>query len=238
MGQASQYRHLFFDMENTLTPARSPLPPSMQEALEELIAAGRDVVVVSGAEAKQIRFQIGSLPVICLAQNGNHAFDAETGQDMWREELSPDEKAEILAHIASLPRTWPVKDENDLVEDRGSQISYSLLGLHEEHGKKAAFDPNGEKRRALLATHPLKSETVEVKIGGTTTLDYFKRGHHKGHNVDRLIREKEWDKNLCIYIGDALFEGGNDEAVVGVIETHQVANLDETRAFITENVKP
>jgi phosphomannomutase len=237
MSGASTYRHLFFDMDGTLTAARSLAEPAMLEALEDLITAGRDVIVVSGAEVKQIAYQMKNLQVTYLAQNGNHAYDAETGQDIWRELLSPEEKAEILAHMQSLPRTWAVTDENDLIEDRGSQISYSLLGHHEDKAKKAAFDPNGDKRRALLAAHPLKSETVEAKMGGTTTIDYFRRGHHKGHNVYRLIEEEGWNKDACVYVGDALFEGGNDEAVVGVIETHGVKNPEDTLTFIRENLK-
>ena len=28
-----------------------------------------------------------------------------------------------------------------------------------------------------------------------------------------------WNKDECVYFGDGLYPGGNDEAVIGVIET-------------------
>ena len=58
-----------------------------------------------------------------------------------------------------------------------------------------------------------------VKIGGSTSLDYIHKDRHKGANVQKLIDHMGWDKDKCIYFGDGLFPGGNDEAVIGVIET-------------------
>ena len=84
----------------------------------------------------------------------------------------------------------------------------------------------------MLVEHPLVSDAVEVRIGGTTTFDYFRKGMHKGHNVLELIRRKGWVKDECVYVGDALFPGGNDETVIGVIDTHPVKNPTETLEFI------
>ena len=41
----------------------------------------------------------------------------------------------------------------------------------------------------------------------------------KGANVQKIIDLMGWDKDECIYFGDGLYPGGNDEAVIGVIET-------------------
>lgn len=204
----------------------------MKQALLGLLESGRDVIIVSGAEGKQSRYQTEDLPLIFLGQNGNHAYDGKTKTDLWRELLSESEKKEIYTHIASIPRTWPVKDESDLIEDRGSQIAYSLLGHHEDVSKKEVFDPTSKNRIQMLKEYPLISDTVEVVIGGTTCLDYIQKGKHKGYNVTRLIQERGWKKEECIYIGDALFPGGNDEKVLGVIDTKQVENPIMTLEFV------
>jgi len=43
-----------------------------------------------------------------------------------------------------------------------------------------------------------------------------------------------WNKKGCLYIGDALFPGGNDETVVGVIETKSVRNPEDTFTLLEE----
>jgi hypothetical protein len=231
MNTPSSYRHIFFDLDGTLTRSRITITEEMKGALRALTASGRDVIIVSGAQKSRLDEQGDRFPCVYLAQNGNHAYALPDGKDIWRDELPASEKAEIMKHVASIPRTWAVKDESDLVEDRGSQISYSLLGHHEELERKEAFDPGGAKRVELLKKYPLVSDAVEVKIGGTTTFDYFKKGRTKGHNVARYVEMSKWKKEECVYVGDALFPGGNDEAVVGVIDVKQVGGPDDTAEF-------
>jgi HAD superfamily hydrolase (TIGR01484 family) len=227
----SLYRHLFFDLDGTVTRSRSLITDEMRTAFKHLTESGRDAIIVSGAQHSQILKQVDGVTCFCLGQNGNQASDP-LGHDLWVDRLSDAQKVEIWAHIRSIPRDWPVNDEDDLVEDRGAQISYSLLGHHEDISKKEAFDPGGKKRSALLVAHPFVSGTVSVKIGGTTCLDYFEKGKDKGHNVARLIETQGWKKEECVYVGDALYPGGNDEAVIGVIDTHPVKDPGETLAFI------
>jgi len=232
MKTPASYRHVFFDLDGTLTRSRTKITSAMKETLATLRGSGRDIVIVSGAQKSRLDEQADQFPAVYLAQNGNHAYMIPGEADLWRDELTEKEKSEIMVHIASIPRTWAVKDEKDLIEDRGCQISYSMLGFHEDIGIKEKFDSDFSRRIALLREHPLVSDTVEVKIAGTTTLDYFRKGMTKGHNVARYIEKNGWKREDCIYVGDALFPGGNDEAVVGVIDTKQVGGPRETTDFI------
>jgi len=233
MKPLNEYRHIFFDMDGTVTRSRTRITAEMKQMLDSLTASGRDVVIISGADVGQIKNQMTDSTGFFLAQNGNHAVRTPEGSMLWEENLTERERAEIMAHIHTLPR-FDVENEHDLVHDRGSQIAYSFIGHHEAIEKKEAFDPGGKKRAGMLNMHPLVSDTVEVKIGGTTTLDYFKKGRHKGFNVMRLVAHEGWAKEDCLYIGDALFPGGNDEAVIGVIDTLQVAGPEETMERIKD----
>ena len=80
----------------------------------------------------------------------------------------------------------------------------------------------------MLEQFPFQSDEFEVRIGGTTCFDYFIKGMHKGSNVKRLADTHGWDIADCMYVGDALFPGGNDEAVIGVCPTRKVSGPDET----------
>jgi phosphomannomutase len=218
-------KHLFFDLDETVTPSRSPIMPHMAELLGSLPT---DIIIVSGGEVPRIRMQLAGTPAYALGQNGNHAVGRD-GEEYWRDDLSPEESAEILAHIEELKKLGiDGLIQSDCIEHRGSQICFSILGHNAPIALKKAADPTMERRQALLRERPFNSDSVEVRIGGTTTLDYFRKGSHKGSNVARLIDQLGWKKEDSIYFGDKLMPGGNDEAVVGVIDTVPVEDSEHT----------
>jgi phosphomannomutase len=229
-------KHVFFDLDNTLMLSRTVMAPRHQSAFLRLCQA-KDVIVVSGAQESQIKTQIpdriGATYYI-LAQMGNYAVH-KSGSVLWRESLSEEQTKATRALIQTIhdELDLPVKNEDDLVEDRGSQISYSLIGHHETLEKKYAFDPGNEKRLRILeqkgeAVAALRSVGIDIVPGGTTCLDFFLDGRTKGYNVIRLIEREGWGSNECLYIGDALFPGGNDGSVIGVIPTRAIKDPDET----------
>src|SRR3990167_6118035 len=67
-----------------------------------------------------------------------------------------------------------------------------------------------------------------VVPAGTTNFSFIPAGKHKGFNVNRLRELMGWEKDECVYIGDALFLGGNDYVVVGVVPTRQVKDPQDT----------
>ncbi len=233
-------QHIFFDLDGTLTRSRSLMTPEHQELFRKLCDA-KDVVVVTGGQISQIKKQIPPTfdgAYFALSQSGNHAVGKD-GSLLWSEEFSPHQTAAILALVKIIHDDvkLPVTDENDLVEDRGSQISYSLIGHHEDTAKKEAFDPGAKKRLALLERFNtevarLRDAGADVRPGGTTTFDFTIAGKHKGFNISRLTEREGWKKEDCVYVGDALFPGGNDETAIGVVPTHPVKEPDETFDYI------
>jgi HAD superfamily hydrolase (TIGR01484 family) len=231
MTGSARHTHIFFDMDGTVTRSRTPITEDLRNALQSLMDRNVDVIIISGQSVEAIRSQVG-VGTHFMGQNGNHAVEAQSGVVLWQNALSDGEKKEIMTHIAAMPHMWDEHTREKYIEDRNSQIAYSLIGFKEETSKKETYDPGGMKRTELLKRYPLVSDNVEVKIAGTTTLDYIKKGSHKGTNVEMLIRRFGWRKEDCIYIGDQLYPGGNDEVVLGVIEAKEVQNPSETLAFI------
>lgn len=238
-------QHIFFDLDGTLTRSRTRMAESDVPVFDALCAA-RDVIVVSGAEEKQMRMQ---LPVkidhgyYLLTQNGNHAIDKD-GAILWSEHFTDEQKQLVMAFIKDVhdELMLSVNDEDDLVEDRGSQISYSLIGHHEDLAKKQAFDPHGEKRKAILAARGIEMQHlmdrgIEITIGGTTCFDIFQAGKNKGYNISRFIEKMGWKREDCIYYGDALEPGRNDHTVIGVIRAQAVSGPEQTFEFIKKMLK-
>lgn len=231
-------KHFFFDMDGTLTLSRQPMGSDVEDMIYNLWARQVDIVVVSGAAREQMEKQIPKIDLdlfYTLSQNGNVAFDMY-GKSMWKNQLDWQQTRYVLGWIhnalAYMEETFdplvtydvPV---SDLVELRGSQISFSLIGHNAPIVKKKAFDPDGRIRAKLLKELPpfdFPNASMRVAIGGTTCLDFYI--HSKGANIARLAEAKGWKPEDCVYFGDALYPGGNDSSVIGVMEAHNVTGPD------------
>jgi len=213
-------------MDQTVAPSRQPILPEMYQLLASVT---QDIIIVSGQEVEKINWQSNDLPSYTLGQNGNHATDVENNE-LWNIPLDEDHRAEILSHINKLVALLDHELNQDWnpIEDRGSQITFSPVGNTAPVEVKAAYDPDRQKREALLAKVPFVSSDLVVKIGGSTSLDYIHKDRHKGANVQKLINLMGWNKEECVYFGDGLYPGGNDEAVIGIIETVAVADHRDT----------
>lgn len=235
-------QHIFFDLDDTLTPSRSPMQAEHIPLFLSLCAQ-KDVIVISGAQESQMKKQLpleSDGHVYRLTQNGNHAI-APDGSVLWSERFSKEQEDAVYAFIKDVHDeiALDVNNEENLVEHRGSQISYSLIGHDEEREIKKAFDPDASLRKNILASHHddverLKGLGIEITAGGTTCLDIFLLGKNKGFHVANLIERMGWSKDDSVYVGDAIEPGRNDESVIGVIETHPVRDPDDTFIFINK----
>ena len=238
-------QHVFFDLDNTLTRSKSPIE-SEHEKIFARLGQQADVTIVSGSSEKDVwgrLTDISSGSYYSLTQNGNRAYDKDRAL-LWERLLSPLQKEGAAQFIALARKHTPtlVPDENDLIEDRGCQIAFSFIGQHADIALKEQFDPDFSKRRKVL--EDLRNEVaildreygLEITIGGTTNFDIYLKGMNKGHNTQKLLTLNGWGANESLYIGDALFPGGNDETVVGVIPTYAVQNYNQTFRFIEENL--
>ncbi len=204
------------DMDGTVTESRQHISFEM---LDFLSGIDEDIVVISGANEERMKDQLCTLDCLMMSQSGAVC-------EFWKYELTPEEENEIMAHI------WKIKEDkdfkpllpNDIIHNRGAQISLSFLGHTAPIEDKREYDPNGELRRKFLKKYPFKSKTIEVHVAGTTCLDYTNKNYTKGKNIERLIKEMNWEPRECIYFGDALYENGNDETVKGIIDTIAVTD--------------
>ena len=222
------YKHLFFDMDQTIAPSRQPILPDMFTLLNSL---PQDVIIVSGQDVEKIAWQSNNLPAIKLGQNGNYAVDV-AGVELWHVPLEAKYRKEIFDHIDAILAIIS-EQPNPVwvpIEDRGAQVTFSPVGNQAPLDIKMDYDPDQKKRLALLQQVPFISDDLVVKIGGSTSFDYIHKNRDKGTNVQRLIDLRGWDNKDCVYFGDGLYPGGNDEAVIGVIDTVAVKDHTDTYA--------
>jgi hydroxymethylpyrimidine pyrophosphatase-like HAD family hydrolase len=96
----------------------------------------------------------------------------------------------------------------------------------------------GTKREKIVAfMAPLLPE-ADIFIAGTTTIDILPKGVTKGTMLEKMLLNRNFEKNDLLFIGDALYEGGNDYEVRREgFTTTQTSGPVETAHIIEELLK-
>ena len=119
--------------------------------------------------------------------------------------------------------------------DRGAQIAFAVLGLEASDEAKKSWDVDKTKRTALKKTLEKKIPEFEILIGGRTTIDITKKGINKSHGVRWLAKHLDLEPKEMLYVGDALYRGGNDSVVIPTgVETLPTSGPEETLGIIDE----
>jgi phosphomannomutase len=211
-------KYLLFDLDGTLCESKKELREDMLQELGRL-SKRYGIALVSGAELSRMMIQAPLKYATFMAQNGNESY--ENDKLLWANTF--DNREEVMKHIEKI-KINPMTD--DMLDDRGCQISFSFIGHHAPLEVKKKFDPDRKVRHRLLEDHPFKGAV----IGGTTCIDYIP--YTKGENIKRYMDLKDIKPHECLYIGDAFMNHGNDATVLGVIPVHQVNSPLETLNFI------
>lgn len=237
---------VLFDLDDTLTESKQPVTQEMVTHFTKLMDAV-PVAIVSGAKFEQQLNQfISHLPSSARFEH-LYSFPENAAQcllwdgNAWVEQYSfalPEEEATkiIDALTQVIEETKIVEGQpsfGERIENRGAQVTFSVLGQEAPVELKHVFDPDGAKRKKMkdLLT-PLLPE-YEIAIGGGTSIDITKKGINKTYAITWLAKHLGVAIDEMTYIGDSLFEGGNDAVVkqtgVPVIETK---NPEHTAAII------
>ena len=96
--------------------------------------------------------------------------------------------------------------------------------------------PNTVKREKVVKfIAPLLPE-ADIFIAGTTTIDILPKGVTKGIMLEKMLLNRKLQKSDLLFIGDALYKGGNDYEVRREgFATTQTSGPIET-AHIIENI--
>jgi HAD superfamily hydrolase (TIGR01484 family) len=242
-------RLVAFDLDDTLAPSKSPLDDRMADLLARLLDEVQ-VCVISGGRFEQFREQvIARLPELGAAAVDRLHLLPTCGTQYYRfvdgawaqqyaEDLADAEKAAALAAVEEEAKAlglWEERTWGPILEDRGSQITFSALGQAAPVDAKKAWDPSGEKKNVLRAAVQRRLPDLEVRSGGSTSVDITRRGIDKAYGMSRLAELTGIPFADMLFVGDRLDPDGNDFPVVGLgIPTHAVQGWEETAAFVEE----
>lgn len=219
---------LVFDLDETLTETRSPITDEMSDLVSELLKKVQ-VCVISGGSFSQFNKQLLSnlkvdeslleslhLMPTCGTQYYKYNPANKNWEQIYAENLKYKEKKVIFAALEeAIDETgYRIKNpKGPLIEDRGSQITYSAVGQDAPPSVKKAWDPTGEKKMKIRAIVAEKIPQFEVKAAGTTSIDVTRQGMDKAYGMKKLTELLDIKKEEILFIGDRLWEGGNDYPV-------------------------
>ena len=242
----SKYDLIMFDLDGTLAPSKSALEPAMAETLVKLLMK-KKVAVISGGNYAQFQKQFVSKLPMSVGDFSNLYIMPVSGSCLYiwngdwelqyAENLSPGEKVMIRQALDdSLKEAGFVPGEEkygELIEDRGSQITFSALGQQAPIEAKKVWDPDRLKRQAIAKILAPKVPQFDVVIGGMTSIDITRKGVNKAYGIRKIEGYLKLSPEKILFVGDALFEGGNDFPAKSTgVDCKQVSGPEETIELI------
>lgn len=213
---------LAFDLDTTLARSKTRMtePVAFQFATMTRIMP---VAIVSGGRFEQFQEQVlDVLPVETnrfnlhlMPTSGTryYRWDGGNWSQVYAHDLSEQDRH---AAAASLQRRaqelgfWEEKTWGPRIEDRGSQITFSALGQEAPVDKKEAWDPTNEKKNALTSAVAGDLPHLQVRSGGSTSVDISARGIDKAYAVQKLAGILDIAIDQMVFVGDRMDPDGND----------------------------
>jgi HAD superfamily hydrolase (TIGR01484 family) len=235
---------IIFDLDGTLAESKAPMDPAMAALFGDLLVKLK-VAVISGGAWPQFEKQVLArlpaaaplerLSILPTCGTKFYRFEGEWIR-LYSEDFSPEDRELIIQSLnTALDQSGfrPDRHWGDLIEDRGSQITLSVLGQEAPLDAKSVWDPDFAKRRKMKAILEPLIPGFAINMGGSTSIDITGKGIDKAYGILKLRKILGIPIQNMLFVGDALFPGGNDyPAKDAGVATIQVGTLEETKRII------
>ncbi|WP_017258838.1 HAD-IIB family hydrolase [Pedobacter arcticus] len=235
---------IIFDLDGTLAKSKSAIDIEMAGHLSALLKVVH-VAIISGGDWSQFEKQIldhltrkdlqRKLSILPTCGTKFYQYK-ESWQQLYAENFTDTEKTKIIDKLnqavkdagLDIKKTW-----GEQIEDRGSQITFSALGQKAPLAEKKDWDSDFSKRKKIKNTLDKSLQQFSITMGGTTSVDITKAGIDKAYGIHKLEEVLDIKISEMIFIGDALFEGGNDHPAKKTgVACIQVRDSEETKRVI------
>lgn len=233
-----------FDMDGTLAESKGPITPEMAEALS-LLLQNKKVSVISGGKFEQFEKQLISfIPqylwknLFVLPTTGTtlKKFENNEWMTIYDESISLEERNKVIQILKDTLEESDYHEKEtfgEIIEDRGSQITFSGLGNDAPIKNKMLWDPYMEKRKHIISLLSPKLPDYTLTMGGMTSIDITKKGIDKAYGAKRFSEALNIPIERILFVGDKLDIGGNDYPVKSTgINTIAVKSPEETEFLI------
>lgn len=243
---------IIFDLDGTLAYSKSCIDTEMGGLIAKLLEK-KKVAVISGGSFKQYNKQL--LPNLSLSEEHLkrlylfptcsttfYQYDDNGWKRVYAETLKNEEKKRIMnafeKTFIDMGYKHPERIWGEVIEDRETQITFSAYGQQAPLEVKKNWDPDGKKRHKMKSTLEKYISDFEIKLGGTTSIDITYKGIDKGYGIRKIEEILKIPVLDMLFVGDALFEGGNDyPAKEAGVDCIAVSGVEETKEIIRSIIK-
>jgi hypothetical protein len=214
-------RLIVFDLDGTLAESKASIDTEMGTLLDSLLKIVKMSVISGGAWSQFEKQVLAHLTqderlknLSLLPTCGTKFYKYDSKWDLlYSEDFTAAEKKKILASLqeaTETPDLKPTKTWGELIQDRGSQITFSGLGQEAPLEEKKKWDPDFSKRQKIKTLLDKLIPEFSVRLGGATSIDVTQHGIDKAYGIRKLRDVLGIPISEMIFIGDAVFPGGND----------------------------
>ena len=239
---------LSFDIDQTLNIAKTPIPDEIADLLKKCLHHF-EICPISGQKFDQFLIQIVNQLKDPTPEELNHLhlfvaqgtqyyrynIDKKDWELVYNYPLTDEQVTKISTTIERAARElglWgedKLKEGDEIIENRLSQVTFSALGQKAGTEAKYKWDPDCKKREKIVAKCKEYAPEFDYEIGGTTSINAIVPGMNKEFGMTHLLEELHVKKEDILYFGDMTQPGGNDYPVVQMgIDTITVRSHEDT----------
>lgn len=235
-----------FDLDDTLAPSKTAIEPEMAALLKKLLDLVQ-VCIISGGQINQFTMQVTDRLTLDAGQRNRLHLMPTCGTQYFRpegtawvpvyaEKLSDQEATDALTAVEEEAKKlgfWEEKTWGPILENRGTQITFSALGQGAPVDAKAAWDPGGSKKSLLRDAVAARLPHLEVRSGGSTSVDITRKGIDKAYGMKKLAELTGISLDHMLFVGDRLDPDGNDYPVKALgVRCQAVTGWQDTAQFL------
>lgn len=227
---------IVFDLDGTLALTKAPMDQEMAKLIIKLLTVKKIAVVGGGKygifktqflqQLKAPKQLLKNLFLFPATTTTFYRYDSGW-KNVYVLQLSKAERArakkafrEVFKKIQYQP---PKRVYGKVIEDRGTQVTFSALGqdvvaiLGTKKGvplkikwARENYDLKMKITRLMAKFLP----KLEVRAAGFTSIDVTRKGIDKAYGIKQISKYLHVPIQNMLFVGDAIFPGGNDYAVV------------------------
>lgn len=239
---------ILFDLDDTLAPPHVPLSVETAQGVARFTAVMPVAVVTAAPFHRIMRDFVDVLPaatnranLYIFSENAAQCrrFDGGSWKIAYGQTIALSERSQIRSAIQqAIDETSALEGVamySERILDREAGVTLATLGQKAPQVARQTWDPDQSRRRVLYDAIVKKLPHWHVYIGGLTSIDISREDVSKARAVEWLSEHLQIKPSEMLYIGDALYEGGNDfPAIATGIQTRGTSGPEETLTIIDE----
>jgi phosphomannomutase len=222
-----------FDVDGTLTPAKSKADPSFANAFLKWMN-DKQVYIVSGGSFERIVDQLGTDIVnktegvfACMGNIYYHKYDSGDPGCFkeWRVGYENKFKAPrgFYKQLDKLVKESLYDDKTSHhYEERVGMVNFSIVGRDatpSQRKRYADHDAMVKEREDMVKELSKRYKSLDFVIGGAVSIDIFNKGNDKSQIIERHF-EDMLETHKIHFVGDRIAAPGNDHALAEKLRQH------------------